>query len=200
MSSSVAPPPAALPERPDADLVRAVAGGDEQALAELYDRHAARMHGCVLRVVQNRHDAEEILLIAFLQIWRTASTFDERRGSVVAWMITIARTRALDAARALRRRAHYEPTIAATSRDTAGAQAVDDLFELVSENERSLAVRSAMRSLPAAQREAIELAFFYGYSHAEIATLRLIPLGTVKSRIRQGMERLRAALSQFEST
>lgn len=179
----------------DASLVEAMARGDERAATSLYDRHGAVMYGLSLRMVGEPADAEEVVLDAFAQAWRDAVRFDASRGSVLGWLTTIVRTRALDAIRARGRRAKMVESAAVRLDEPAamgtGTPAPDRAVE---DAERSVAVSSALQSLPELQRRAIELAFFEGLTHQEVAERLREPLGTVKTRIRLGMLKLRDML------
>lgn len=179
----------------DVSLVQAMARGEERAAAALYDRHGAVMYGLALRMVGEPADAEDVVLDAFAQAWREASRFDGTRGSVLGWLTTIVRTRALDAIRARGRRTKMVESAAVRLDEpaamSAGAPAPDRAVE---DAERAVAVSSALQSLPEPQRRAIELAFFEGLTHQEVAERLREPLGTVKTRIRLGMLKLRDML------
>jgi RNA polymerase sigma-70 factor, ECF subfamily len=182
-------------ESPLAALVSRICQGDEQALAALYDGTCGMVYGLALRVVGSPACAEDIALEVYLQVWRTAQTYNVSRGSVSAWLVTIARSRAIDWLRSRKARA-AEVT-----------DPIDEIHELrdqrpspevVSmEANRSRAVREAMASLPEEQRRLIELAYFSGLSHNEIARDLGLPLGTVKSRIRLGMLHMRESLGSY---
>jgi RNA polymerase sigma-70 factor (ECF subfamily) len=183
----------------DRALIEGMTRGDERALATLYDRYSSAVLGLVMRIVPERADAESVLLEAFAQAWRDAYTFTAARGSVLSWLFTIARSRALDAARASGRRAKYTPL----SVDDAPGEALtaldahsDPSFGVESD-EQQVAVAKALGTLPGPQRTAIELAFFEGLSHVEIAERLAEPLGTVKTRIRLGMIKLRELLRPY---
>ena len=181
----------------DAQLVVQMQGGDEHALSSLYDRHAPALLGFVLRIVREHSDAEAVLMATFLQAWRSATTFDASRGSVLSWLVIIARSRALDVARSMKRREMREQSTA-DEVDPIGAAEdavpVDPLAG-VEQQERRRAIDAALATLPVPQRRVIELAFFEGLTHVEIAERLTEPLGTVKARIRQGMLRLRELLA-----
>lgn len=186
---------ASLSTDDDLSLVAAMARGEERAASVLYDRHGAVMYGLALRMVTESADAEDVVLDAFAQAWRDASRYDTSRGSVLGWLTTIVRTRALDAIRARGRRAKMVDTAAATLDEPAAmSQGAPSPDRAVEERERAVAVSSALQALPDAQRRAIELAFFEGLTHQEVAERLREPLGTVKTRIRLGMLKLRDML------
>lgn len=179
----------------DIQLIAGMAQGDERAASALYDRHGAVMYGLALRMVGEPADAEEVVLDAFAQAWRDASRYDTSRGSVAGWLTTITRTRALDLIRARGRRSKMTDTATATLDEPAAMGsgfAAPDVEVL--ETERAVAVKSALDQLPIPQRQAIELAFFEGLTHHEVADRLREPLGTVKTRIRLGMQKLRDSL------
>ena len=191
ISSVHSPPPATL----DLDLVAAMARGEERAASELYDRHAAVMFGLAVRMVGEAADAEEVVLDAFSQAWRDAARYDTTRGTVAGWLTTIVRTRALDLIRARGRRAKMTDNAAAQTDSPAGmGEGFPEPDQRVVQSERAVAISSAMDTLPEAQRRAIELAFFEGLTHHEVAERLREPLGTVKTRIRLGMQKLRDLL------
>ncbi len=175
-----------------------MAQGDERAASALYDRHGAVMFGLALRMAGESADTEEEVLDAFAQAWRDAVRYDTSRGSVAGWLTTITRTRALDVIRARGRRARMTDTATATLDEQAamgsGFAAPD---AQVQQTERAVAVKSALDQLPVPQRQAIELAFFEGLTHHEVADRLSEPLGTVKTPIRLGMQKLRDALSSL---
>jgi RNA polymerase sigma-70 factor (ECF subfamily) len=195
MSRSV---PATTPVA-DSDLVTQAAVGDERAVAELYDRYGQVLYAVAYRIVGQRADAEEVVLDAFAQAWREATRFDTSRGSVAGWLTTIARSRALDLVRARSRRDRITATAAAERPDSSpamGGWRVDP-STAVDLAERRRQVQLAMEALSPPQRRAIELAYFEGLSQSEIAELLQEPLGTIKTRVRLGMQKLREALRPF---
>jgi RNA polymerase sigma-70 factor (ECF subfamily) len=174
-----------------AELVAQVARGDEQALATLYDETSRLVYGLLLRVLGDASAAEEVLLDVYTQVWRQAANYSAERGAPLAWLTTIARSRAIDRLRAGRtERERTEPLDVSLYR----AAASDDVEEEWAVRESQGAVRAALEGLAPEQRELIELAYFRGMSHSEIAAARGLPLGTVKTRIRLGMSKLRDAL------
>lgn len=178
-----------------------MADADERALGELYDRHGRTEYALALAIVGERADAEEVVADAFGQAWRTAAQFDPSRGSVGAWLATITRTRALDLVRARGRRARALERVSQADTDavaTLGAAADAPDRSLEREEARGLVARS-LAVLPDPQRRVIELAYFGGLSQTEIAAELREPLGTVKTRMRAGMEKLRGSLAQLLS-
>lgn len=181
----------------DASLVQRMQRGDERALAALYDRYAASLLGMVLRTVRERPDAEAVLMEVFLQAWRGAATFDSARGSVLAWLAMMARSRAMDAARRGARRERHETAEqdSVDAIESVEAPEPTDPLHGLEQQERRTAIEQAMTALVPAQRLVIELAFFEGLTHVEIAERLSEPLGTIKTRIRQGMIKLRDLLA-----
>jgi RNA polymerase sigma-70 factor, ECF subfamily len=175
----------------DRDAVGRMIAGDAEGLAALYARHGGLVYSLALRIVRDQGDAEDVTQEVFVQAWCQADRFDTRRGSVAAWLLTVTRTRAIDLLR--RRRTRPQP-----ARDAVEHEAWDDAPPqdvLVEFTERATAIRAALESLPLVQRLTIELAFFDGLTHTEIAEQLEIPLGTVKTRVRQGLSRLRDILA-----
>ncbi len=184
------------PATEDRDLVARAAAGDETGIARLYDRYGAVLYAVAYRVVGQRADAEEVVIETFAQAWRDAPRFSPERGSVAGWLTMIARSRALDLVRARARRDRVAATAAAGEVEGAPAMAAwrGDPAASYDQAERRLQVRRALETLSAPQRQAIELAFFEGLSQSEIAQRLNEPLGTVKTRVRLGMQKLREAL------
>lgn len=174
----------AIPDAPA--LLRSLASGDHRALGDFYDRYAGLVNALALRVLRDAAEAEDVVQEVFVQVWRQASRFDPARGSPEAWLCTIARSRALDR---LRRRSarREEPSEAATP------------VALAPHHEEALAVRSALAALGDDQRRALELAYYEGLTQTEIAARLGEPLGTIKTRIRTAMIRLREALGPVGS-
>ena len=183
----------------DGDLVRRAARGDDRAIARLYDRYGAVLYAVAYRIVGQRADAEEVVLEAFAQVWRDAPRFDAERGSVAGWLTMIARSRALDLVRARSRR---ERMTASAAADRPGSPPAMGDFRpdpagALDHDERRRQVQQALDTLSQPQRQAIELAYFEGLSQTEIAERLHEPLGTVKTRVRLGMQKLRECLRPF---
>jgi RNA polymerase sigma-70 factor (ECF subfamily) len=176
---------------PDEQLIAAVARGDHPSLLALYDRHGRIAYGMAYRILGDAGAAEEAVQDGFLRVWRRASTFDPARGAVRSWLLTIVHHCAIDA---LRRRAGAPPVVAGLD-EIAARQAVPDAWSDVEGRLESERVRTAVASLPGEQRRAIEMAFFEGLTHREIAERDGLPLGTVKGRLRLGLRRLHGLLA-----
>lgn len=181
-------------DRSDAALVAAVDRRDSRALGELYDRHAARLLGLAYRIVGETGEAEEVVQEVFLYAWRAAATFDPARGSVIAWLLVATRSRAIDRIRARR---------PVASIDSSGRNPLEDLPAAGNVEEGSASrewetlCRGALEELPAEQRRVVELAYFDGLTHHEIAERTATPLGTVKTRIRLGLMKLRERMRPY---
>ena len=186
------------PERPptdaesrQADLIRGVAEGDNQALASLYDTTSRTVYGLLLRILSDPSSAEEVLLDVYVQVWRQAASYCPERGRPLAWLTTIARSRAIDRMR----RSRHEQQRTVPLDEAARASGGESVEEGVRAGEVRAVVRAALDTLAPEQRDVIELAYYGGMSHSEIAAARGLPLGTVKTRTRLGMMRLREMLS-----
>ena len=180
-------------ESEDEALVRRMAEGDDQALGVLYDRWYAVVAGVVSRMLRQAEDVEDVVEETFWQAWRQASRFDRTRGAVQTWLLTIARSRALDRVRALRRR-REEPLESDDGQPVVQQAAETDPGLDAEASERRRIVGAALTGLPAEQREALELGYYGGLSQTEIAERTGQPLGTVKTRMRLAMQKLRSQL------
>jgi RNA polymerase sigma-70 factor, ECF subfamily len=179
---------AAERQREGVALIRRMAGGDREAFGLLYTRLAPLAFALTRRIVVNEGEAEEVLQEVFWQIWQDARSFDERRGSPEAWVLNRARSRAIDRVRSIRRRSE---TFVGPLEGAAGEAAADPAGNPASAAADRVSVRTALALLPEAQRQAIELAYFGGFTQAEIARRLGEPLGTVKTRMRTGLDKLR---------
>lgn len=178
----------------DEDLMPLIADRDPRAFEVFYDRHGGAAYSLAYRVVGSRLGAEDVTQEAFLSIWRSGARFDRTRGSVRAWTLGIVRNRAIDA---LRRESGKAPKLSfdddAILESKPSDKLTDDEALRLTEAEE---VRGAMRELPTEQSKVIHLAFFGGFSHSEIAEMLSMPLGTVKGRMRLGLEKIRLQLAE----
>jgi RNA polymerase sigma-70 factor (ECF subfamily) len=186
--------PNARSDCPDGDavLLERIAGGETAALEEFYDRYGGLVYAVCLRILRDASDAEEVLQEVFFEIWRRGDRYDPARANARVYLVHLTRSRALDRLRRIRRREEIgrRGLAVPTLDDEAGAPPLD---QAVAAEERRR-MRLALRSLPEAQRTAVMLSFFDGLSHSEIARELDTPLGTVKTRIRKGLVRLREIL------
>ena len=173
-----------------ADLLVRVAAGDQIAFARLYDMLAPRVFGLIVRVLVDRSQSEEVLQEVFLEVWQSAGRFAPNKGQGRSWVLTMAHRRAVDRVRASQASADRDRRAGLRDLDVAHDDVADQV-ELKVEGQK---VASALSTLPIAQREAIVLAYYGGYSQSEIAVLVGAPLGTIKTRMRDGLSRLRAAM------
>ena len=168
----------------DLAVVTGLKAGDQRAMAELYDRYSSVVYAVALRVLGDTGAAEDVLQEVFLQLWRNPSAFDAARGSLGSWLAVITRNRAIDSLRKRRPETDIEDVVLSVAPDLAG----DAERARVAEK-----VRGVMGSMASAQRSALEMAYWEGMSHSEIANKTGEPLGTVKTRIRSGLIALRKA-------
>jgi RNA polymerase sigma-70 factor (ECF subfamily) len=175
----------------DAALVQQLLRRDVRAFEQLYDRHSRMVYGLVLRILQQGSTAEEVVQDVFLQLWRNASRYQASRGPFVPWLLTLARNRALDT---LRLKSERQRRREDQTEELPQIAQVPQYEQALDEKRRAEVVRSLMSSLSAPQKKAIELAYFEGLSHSEIAEALHEPLGTVKSWIRNGLIRLKEGL------
>jgi RNA polymerase sigma-70 factor, ECF subfamily len=178
----------------DEDLIQLMRHGDAQAFEMIYERHSTAAFSLAYRMVGRRGTAEDVVQEAFLSLWRSGARYDHTRGSVRTWVLGIVHHRAIDA---LRRSMVHD-------KRRASDEGIEERFEAkertdiqAARREEATGVRSALATLPEEQSKAIELAYFGGFSHSEIATMLEMPIGTVKGRIRLGLEKLRGQLGQF---
>ena len=171
-------------------LIRQVANQDRDAFSQLYDRFSTLVFSLAMRMLKVRSDAEDLLQEVFVQVWRQAQSYSAERGSPEAWIINIARSRAIDKIRSIRR---MERSFVLTD-DPARAESSENVESSVAESEARMTMGSALANLPEAQRRVLEMAYFDGLTQTEIATRLAKPLGTVKTRMRSGIQKLREIL------
>lgn len=168
----------------DARLILSVRSGDQQAMGELYDRYSSLIYSVALRVLGDTGAAEDVLQEVFMQLWRKPAVFDAARGSLAAWLAVIARNRAIDALRKRKPETDIEDVTLSVEPDLAGT---------AERNRAAEQIRSKLGEMPEQQRSALEMAFYEGLTHAEIAEKTGTPLGTIKTRIRTALISLRTA-------
>ncbi|MFN2498050.1 MAG: sigma-70 family RNA polymerase sigma factor [Pyrinomonadaceae bacterium] len=179
----------------DVELIHAIASGDEAALARLYDQYRVILFGLLVRILSSREEAEDILQEVFLQVWRRAADFDETRGKPFTWLVTLTRSRAIDRLRQLGSRQRLADSAAHDQPE----EASDALKETFRSEQREI-VQGALAGLPEEQRYTLHLAYFEGLTQSEIAAKLNAPLGTVKTRMRAAMIKLRTVLgNQLET-
>ncbi len=176
----------------DAELLRAVARGEEPAFARVYDRYSPILLGLLLRILRSRAEAEDVLQEVFLQVWQQARSFDASRGRPFTWLVTLARSRAIDRLRAVDSRERAAQRSGEDVPPVSPSQGWAD--EEAIRAERAEAVRDALGELPEEQRQVLVLAYLEGMSQSEIAAAKNQPLGTVKTRTRAGLKKLSDAL------
>lgn len=177
----------------DTDVARALAAADVDALGVLYDRYGATAYSVALRILGDQGLAEDIVQETFLKLWNNAPTFDERRGSIRAWLLTSVRNRAIDQLRGRTGHEMREVDLAGAESLPALGPGADPWREVSLAMERD-AVAEALSRLPVEQKQAIELAYYGGYSQSEIADIAKVPISTVKGRMRLAIEKLHSYL------
>jgi RNA polymerase sigma-70 factor (ECF subfamily) len=177
-------------------LLPAVAGGDVAAFEQLYDRHSPILYALLLRILSSPEDAQEVLQEAFVKAWNDAAQYDSSRGSEIAWLIAIARSRGIDRIRSRKVRGDREKDAARDNSIRSGAVSGMAAVDAVVAGEEQRAVRAALAEIPEAQRQALELAYFDGLSQSEIAEKLGAPLGTIKTRMQLGMRKMREKLRE----
>lgn len=190
------PPPRSEAEQQDIQLLQRIAQQDQAALSQLYDRYARIIYAVAYRSLGSVEESEEVVLDVFAQVWRSAANYDPKRSRVDTWIFMMQRSRTLDRLRSLQRRTKVtQATMAVTSQESfTGLDPRDDLII----SERRARVLQALDKLPTEQRQVIELAYYQGLSQSEIATQTGLALGTVKTRIRLGLNKLRSALGDWD--
>lgn len=178
------------PNDNDVELLKAIAARDEAALGQLYDRYRLILFGVLMRILNSREEAEDVLQEVFLQVWRRAADFDENRGRPFTWLVTLVRSRGIDRLRSLASRER----VAIAGANEASDETSDAATDAIRSEQRGV-VNSALSQLPEEQKQPLMLAYFDGLTQSEIAMQLGAPLGTVKTRMRSGMMKLRELLS-----
>jgi len=188
-------------KRKDEDLLQDISKGDTNAFSEFYDRHSRLVYWALLRLLKDTDDAEDILQEVFVQVWRKASTYQPVLGSPKNWLVRIAHNRGINLIRSIRQRAKQaEISLPDDDSVAMNRELIDDtLLENTVNAERVAMIKSAFRDLPTDQVELLEMAFILGYSHSEISEALKMPLGTVKSKIRNGLLAMRQSLGFLRS-
>ena len=171
----------------DEDLISLVARGDAEAFAVLYDRHSRAAFSLAYRMMGERQAAEDLAQDAFLKVWRSATSYRADRGSVRTWLLSIVHNRGIDQLRSLASRRRTQETVEASAPKSQPSEAFTESWR----NSQREQVREALNTLPKEQLKILELAYFSGYTHVEIAALLDVPLGTVKGRMRLGLKKIR---------
>ena len=188
-------PDQSIADETQARLLLRIAAGDLQAMSDFYDQTATPLFSVALRILGDAGEVEEVIQDVFVQIWQKAPTFDPLFGSAFHWVLSITRHRAIDRLRARQRRARLADELQQTDAATPAPVGSPDLDAHGAE--AAAAVRAALGSLPKDQRQAIEMAFFAGLTHDDIAEALQAPLGTIKARIRRGLLKLRESLHSY---
>jgi RNA polymerase sigma-70 factor (ECF subfamily) len=173
-----------------------IAAGDQNALAALYDESGQLVYSVALRLLGDAADAEEVTMDVYTQVWRNAASYEDSRGTVTTWLITLARSRAIDRMRSRSGRLQNETAFPETFDLPSGGTSPERQSE---EAQRRRRVNAALQTLPPEQREVVRLAFFAGLTHSELAARLQQPLGTVKTRLRTGMMKLREQLTPLSA-
>ena len=193
-AGAAARPDPATPLSGLAGLVEQMAQGRQDALARLYDETSSMLNGLLLRILERPEDAEEVLLDVYMKAWKYAARYTDKRGSVQAWLMIMARNAAIDR---IRQKRAQPKTLAFEPESTPEPESTDaSPEEQTAERERRRRVQLVLNELPPEQREVVELAFYGGLTHAELAERLREPLGTIKSRIRMGLMRLRGLIEE----
>lgn len=183
--------------RADISLIERIVARDETAIAGLYDRHHRLLFGLILRILRDRSEAEEVLQEVFLWVWRSAASFDPARGTVLAWLLVATRSRSIDR---LRTRGPAQRAGLRAVEAVPDAPSGEDVEASSASRQWEALCRSAIAELPDEQRRALELAYFDGLTHQEISEKTATPLGTVKTRVRLGLMKLRERIRPYLSS
>ncbi len=190
-------PPLGPGARSDLDLMRAIQAEDPDALAQLYDRYNGILKALILRVVHNDAEADDLLQEIFMEIWNQAKNFSAQKGKPLGWMVTLARRRAIDGLRKKQAYARAEERLQSETEQQPDAWVHNATEEAILLSDTRTLMRKVINSLPPAQQQAIDLAFFRGMSQREIAAKTNTPLGTVKTRLELGLKKIYDGLKEL---
>lgn len=179
----------------DQALLESIAGKDAEAFSTLYDRHAAKLFGLAIQIVKDRTLAEDILQDIFLSLWKNAGLFDSSKGNPVTWLMVLCRNRCIDKLRVLNKKAGRTSQLSEKEARQIKSSEAENPAEQAIQNETHIRIKKALQQLPVEQRTLIELAYFSGFTQSEISETSGLPLGTVKTRIRLGMQKLKGILT-----
>lgn len=174
-------------------LFERIANHEKAAFSELYDRHSPKLYGLAIKILKDQSLAEDVLQEVFLTIWKKADQFDRQRGNPMAWMMILCRNRCIDALRRVEKNRQRSAVLDENTFLTGGS---DSPLEIANHNEMRALLQKSLANIPSEQRRLIEMAYFEGFSQSEIAQHLDLPLGTVKTRIRSGMLKLRNVLQR----
>jgi len=180
----------------DAGLLRRMAGGDRDALAEIYDRFSRPLYSTALHILHDAAEAQDVMHDVFLMLWEKAAVFESERGSAFSWAVTLIRNRSIDRVRSRQRRSRLLEEAAPADLGYAEDSGAPSANERMAQGDDARAVRAAVAELPADQQRVLELAFFSGLTQQEIAARLNEPLGTIKARIRRGLHKLRDTVAR----
>ncbi|HST30440.1 MAG TPA: sigma-70 family RNA polymerase sigma factor [Chthoniobacterales bacterium] len=196
------PPPAVVETDPDApsdvDLMTGIQAGDPEALSKLYDRYNGIVKALILRIIHNDTEADDLLQEVFLEIWNQAKNFSAQKGKPLGWMVTLTRRRSIDALRKKQAYARAEERLQAEPERQPLAWVQNTTAEEITSGDRRALIAKVLTSLPEAQQQVIDLAFFRGMSQREIAAHTNIPLGTVKTRLELGLKKIYESLKELK--
>jgi len=182
------------------ELMKRIKARDAEALEQLYDAYSSLLYGLVIPIVKKKEEAEDLLQEVFLRIWEKAYTFDETRGNVYSWIVTLARNKAIDRIRSKGYKTQQKATASTDEPDFTLEGDRYDPLETTIHSDRAELVKTALEQIPKKQRQVIEIAYYKGMTQSEIAEHLDLPLGTVKTRTRQGLIKLKDILEDHIST
>lgn len=188
-----------LPNEADVELVRQMTTGDDRAFATFYDRFAPGLFSMIYAILRDQKESEDVLQEAFVQMWKRTATYDARRSSLFTWAVMISRHKAIDRLRSRQRQSRLTEAVANEPDDITTTAPAERADTVLARNDERKRIRAALAQLGAAQREAIDLAFFAGLTQTQISERLGAPLGTIKARIRRGLLAMRELLGKVSS-